>query len=69
MGGIEAAAKLKEIEPSLTLIVSSGYADAPVMSDFAKYGFDDVIPKPWTSKVVGEVFQRVLVAAQDRKTD
>ena len=28
------------------------------MSDFAQYGFDDVIPKPWTSKVVGEVFQK-----------
>ncbi len=48
MGGIEAAARLKELDPSVKLIVSSGYSDAPVMSDFRKYGFDDVIPKPWT---------------------
>ena len=47
MGGIEAAAKLKECDPDVKLIVSSGYSDAPVMSDFRKYGFDDVLPKPW----------------------
>ena len=66
MGGSEAAAKLKEIDPFSKLIVSSGYSDAPVMSDFAKYGFDAVIPKPWTLTEISEVFRRVLVA--DRKT-
>ena len=66
MGGSEAAAKLKELDPSSKLIVSSGYSDAPVMSDFAKYGFDAVIPKPWTTTEISEVFRRVLVA--DRKT-
>jgi CheY-like chemotaxis protein len=67
MGGVEAAAKLRELDPSLKLIVSSGYSDAPVISDFRKYGFDDVIPKPWAIPQVGEVFRRVLVPA-DRKT-
>jgi len=61
MGGIEAATRLKESDPSLKLIVSSGYSDAPVTSDFRKYGFDDVIPKPWTVSQVSEVFRRVLV--------
>jgi YesN/AraC family two-component response regulator len=60
MGGVEAATKLKEIEPSVKLIVSSGYADAPVMSEYAAYGFEDVIPKPWTSQIVSEVFRRVI---------
>jgi two-component system cell cycle sensor histidine kinase/response regulator CckA len=63
MGGVEAAAKLKELDPSLKLIVSSGYSDAQVISDFRKYGFDDVIPKPWAIAQVGEVFRRVLVPA------
>jgi len=61
MGGVETAANLKELDPALTLIVSSGYSDAPVISDFRKYGFDDVIPKPWAIAQVGEVFRRVLV--------
>jgi two-component system cell cycle sensor histidine kinase/response regulator CckA len=66
MGGIEAATRLKELDPSLKLIVSSGYSDSPVMSDFRKYGFDDVIPKPWTVAQVSEVFRRVLVPDPDR---
>ena len=61
MGGVEAAARLKELDPSLKLIVSSGYSDAPVISDFRKYGFDAVIPKPWKIAEVSQVFRRVLV--------
>ena len=68
MGGIETAAKLKELDPALKLIVSSGYSDSPVMSDFRKYGFDDVVPKPWALAEVSEAFQRVLVPDRDRKT-
>jgi signal transduction histidine kinase/ActR/RegA family two-component response regulator len=67
MGGVETAAKLKEIDPTARLIVSSGYADAPVMSDFAGYGFDGVIPKPWTTKMVAEVFRKVLAPQPERK--
>jgi signal transduction histidine kinase/ActR/RegA family two-component response regulator len=64
MGGIETAEKLRELDPSLKLIVSSGYADAPVMSDFRRYGFDDVVRKPWSVAQVSEVFRRVLMPAQ-----
>jgi two-component system, cell cycle sensor histidine kinase and response regulator CckA len=68
MGGLETASRLKEMDPSSKLIVSSGYSNAPVMSDFASYGFDAVIPKPWKAAEVGEVFRRVLVADHVRKT-
>jgi len=67
MGGMEAAARLKELDPGLKLIVSSGYSDARVMSDFRNYGFDDVLPKPWTVADVSKVVQRVLVRDPDRK--
>ena len=62
MGGIEAAARLKELDRSLKLIVSSGYSDASVLADFRKYGFDDVLPKPWRITELSAVFQRVLVS-------
>jgi signal transduction histidine kinase/ActR/RegA family two-component response regulator len=61
MGGMEAAARLKQLDPSAKLIVSSGYSDAPVMSHFSDYGFDAVILKPWTVKEISDVLRRVLV--------
>ena len=66
MGGLEAAARLKELDSSVKLIVSSGYSDAPVLSDLRKYGFDDSIPKPWTVARVSEVVRRVLVSDSNR---
>jgi signal transduction histidine kinase/CheY-like chemotaxis protein len=65
-GGLDVVAKLREIGPSAKLIVSSGYSDAPVMSEFRKYGFDDVIRKPWTPAQVSEVLRRVLVTNRTR---
>jgi signal transduction histidine kinase/ActR/RegA family two-component response regulator len=67
MGGLEAADKLKELDPSLKLIVSSGYSDAPVMSHFAEYGFEAVIVKPWTVREISEVLRRVLIADPVRR--
>jgi signal transduction histidine kinase/ActR/RegA family two-component response regulator len=69
MGGIEAVARLKGLDPSLKLIVSSGYSDATVMSNFRKYGFDDVLPKPWRIAEVSQVLRRVLAGNQDRKAN
>uniref|UniRef100_Q01U34 histidine kinase n=1 Tax=Solibacter usitatus (strain Ellin6076) TaxID=234267 RepID=Q01U34_SOLUE len=69
MGGVETAAKLKELNPSVRLVVSSGYSASSVMSDFRRYGFDAVLPKPWTSAAVSEVVRRVLLTAPDRKAD
>jgi DNA-binding NarL/FixJ family response regulator len=62
MGGVEAAAWLKKLDSSLKLIVSSGYSDASVMSDFRQYGFDESLPKPWTVSQVSDVLRRVLAS-------
>ncbi len=69
MGGIETAAKLKEMDPSSRLIVSSGYSASPVMADFAGYGFDAVVPKPWKIPELSEVIRNVLLVARDRTTE
>lgn len=60
MGGKDAAAKLRRIDPSAKLIVSSGYSDAPILSEFKKYGFDDVIRKPFTLAELSQVLARVV---------
>jgi CheY-like chemotaxis protein len=62
MGGKEAAAELRRIDPSAKLIVSSGYADAPILAEFQKYGFDDVIRKPYTLAELSDVLAGVISA-------
>jgi PAS domain S-box-containing protein len=65
MGGKETAARLRAIDPEVKLIVSSGYSDDPVMSAFRSYGFDEVVPKPWTPAQLSAAFQRVLRPAPE----
>ncbi len=43
-------AALLEIDPAVIGIVSSGYSDNPVVSDFAAYGFTAIAPKPYRSR-------------------
>ena len=38
-GGKEVAARLREVDDSVVLIVSSGYSNTPIMSEFRSYGF------------------------------
>lgn len=43
MGGKELIQKLKEIDPEVKAIVSSGYANKPIMSNYKEFGFNGVV--------------------------
>jgi DNA-binding NarL/FixJ family response regulator len=60
MGGEEAMKKLLEIDSDVRAIVSSGYADDPVMANFSEFGFKGVVTKPYRIKDLSEVVQKVL---------
>jgi PAS domain S-box-containing protein len=60
MGGKEVAARLREIDDHVILIVSSGYSNTPIMSDYRTYGFNDVISKPWTPVQLSQVLRRYM---------
>jgi PAS domain S-box-containing protein len=49
MGGREAARGILAIDPAAQMVVSSGYSDDAVMSDYAQHGFRAVLPKPYTA--------------------
>ena len=60
MGGKEAVKALLAFDPHVTAIVSSGYADDPVMADYQRYGFKGVVPKPFTVKDLSRVLQQLV---------
>ncbi len=59
MGGQEAVQEVLNIDPYAKVIVSSGYSNDPIMSDYKDYGFCSAIVKPYQlqelSKVIGQI--------------
>ena len=47
MGGKETIEHLRRLDPHVKAIVTSGYSDDPIMSDFQAYGFQGILVKPY----------------------
>lgn len=60
MGGKEAILKLRDIDPAIKAIVSSGYSNDPIMNNFRQYGFAGAIAKPYAVEILGETIRQVL---------
>jgi PAS domain S-box-containing protein len=60
MGGREAMEKLLVIDPAIKAIVSSGYANDPIMANYTQFGFKGVVPKPFTVPQLSAVLYQVL---------
>jgi PAS domain S-box-containing protein len=66
-GGQETIRRLREIDPEVCAIVSSGYANDPVMSNFEEYGFSGMIAKPYEIDALGRKVAEVLNAPRAQK--
>jgi CheY-like chemotaxis protein len=62
MGGAEAMAQLREIDPDVCAIVSSGYSKDPVVANFREHGFRGIMPKPYNVDDVVKVISAVVPA-------
>ncbi len=60
MGGKEAIKEILCLDRDAKVVVSSGYSDDPVMSDYATYGFSASLPKPLKIEDVKEVILRLF---------
>ena len=61
MGGQETITHVRAIRPDVPVIVTSGYADNSVLSNYVKYGFDGVLPKPFTIPDLRTAIQNAVV--------
>jgi PAS domain S-box-containing protein len=59
-GGKEAITRLLEIDPRVKAIVSSGYSNDPVMSEFRKYGFRGVVAKPYKIQELSTTLHNII---------
>jgi PAS domain S-box-containing protein len=60
MGGVEALKRLREADPNVKAIVSSGFSTDPVMAQYSDYGFAGMVTKPYRSEDLLRVLGTVL---------
>jgi CheY-like chemotaxis protein len=60
MGGAEAVQLLREIDPGVKAVVSSGYSDDPVTSNYREHGFRSYLQKPYTAEGLRAVLSELL---------
>ena len=60
MGGEEAIKYLREIDPEIKAIVSTGYSNNPVISNFSDYGFSGRLEKPFKVSTLKREIRSVL---------
>jgi len=51
---------LLEINPDIKAIVSSGYAEDPIMANHAEHGFQACLVKPYKIEELSQLLHRVL---------
>jgi PAS domain S-box-containing protein len=60
MGGAKAIKKLLEVDPAVRGIVSSGYADDPIIARYQDYGFKGVAIKPYSLQELRDTVEKVV---------
>ncbi|KYK37873.1 MAG: response regulator [Theionarchaea archaeon] len=63
LGGKETMVELIKIDPQVKAIVSSGYANHPVIVDHRKYGFRGVVIKPYSIEELSTTLHNVITDA------
>ncbi|MBA4373275.1 MAG: hypothetical protein C0402_10510 [Thermodesulfovibrio sp.] len=60
MGGEQTVQRLLEIDPGVKAVISSGYADSPVLQHYREYGFVDAIAKPYRIEHLKALFDKLF---------
>ena len=59
-GGKETILELKVLDPDINAIVSSGYSNDPILSNYEEFGFKGIITKPYNMDILKETIKKIL---------
>ncbi len=60
IGGKEVFGLLREIDPGVNALVSSGDLSDPAVTEYHEHGFAGILAKPYNKKILDETIRRVL---------
>jgi len=60
LGGKLAMEQLLKIDPSIRAIIASGYVDDPVIENYADYGFQGALKKPFKGEEMKSLMNKIL---------
>jgi two-component system, cell cycle sensor histidine kinase and response regulator CckA len=60
MGGEDAIRKLRELDPGIVAVVSSGYADNPIVADYRAHGFSAFLNKPYKINALRDCINELI---------
>jgi CheY-like chemotaxis protein len=60
MGGKQASKIILDLDPKAKIVVSSGYSDDPIMTNYKEYGLKGVIPKPYRLEELKAIVKKTL---------
>jgi CheY-like chemotaxis protein len=60
IGGREVIAALKEMDPGVKALVSSGDANDPAVVNYGDFGFSGVLMKPYNKAILDQVIKKHL---------
>ncbi len=65
IGGEEAIKRLRDLDPGVKAIVSSGYSNDPIMANFSEYGFSGVLNKPYQILEMSQLVKDIIGRGHD----
>jgi len=60
VGGLEALERLRQLDPEVVAVVSSGYSNDPILASWAEHGFRAVLAKPYVAEELRDTLRRVM---------
>ena len=60
LGAKETIRELQQINPEAKVIVSSGFTDDPLKTDFSLYGFSGFMPKPYNLSQLSGIMHKII---------